>query len=382
MKIAMLVKLGAFLAVAGLFAAMEIGTLTGPHVGTTHTYYAYFDTPDGVSGLRSGNPVRVAGVSVGKVTGIELVNAQEARVEFTANENQRITTDTWAVVRYANLLGQRFLELKLQGSGTHVLAPGGTIPAQHTKPALSLTALFNGFRPLFAALTPQEVNELSQDIIDILQGQSGRIDDLVARTADLTSNLAQRDQVFGQVVDSLTTLLKTVAQHDTELGQVVTTLQALTAQLHADGPAIMSSLGSVDSLIGSVGSLLGQVNAQNQLPGDISDAAAVTGRLAKNTETLVPLVNGFVQAFGDFDRVSQNGNWINTYLCTAIANPMGTPQITAGDVVASIESAAGKNPTLANLFGGLLGGLPATKVPLTIPGGTVGNPAAHTQVCR
>lgn len=112
MRWKLLLRLGVFFALAGLLAVMELTTLTGPHTGTTHEYHAMFGgsaNSDGVSGLRVGNPVRVSGVAVGKVTDVVLVNAQTAKVTFTANENQHITTHTHAIVRYANLLGQRYL---------------------------------------------------------------------------------------------------------------------------------------------------------------------------------------------------------------------------------------------------------------------------------
>ena len=114
-------------------------------------------------------------------------------------------------MRYANLLGQRYLALtQSSGPGTP-LRYGDTIPQTRTAPALSLTALFNGFRPLFSGLSPTQVNELSGDIVGVLQGESGRVDDLITKTADLTRNLAQRSETFSQVIDGLTKLLGTVA---------------------------------------------------------------------------------------------------------------------------------------------------------------------------
>lgn len=387
MKARILVKLGAFLAVAGLLAVMELGTLTGPHVGSTHTYYAVFGGADGVSGLRDGNPVRVSGVAVGKVASVELVDATHAKVAFTANGNQKITSHTWALVRYANLLGQRYLALSQAGSAPgKVLAPGATIPDARTEPALSLTDLFNGFRPLFSALTPQQVNALSQDIIGVLQGQTGRIEDLIAQTADLTSNLADRNQTFTQVVDSLSTLLGAVAKHDNQLAQVVTTLHELTSQLHADGPAILDSLGSVDALTGSVAGLLGKLEDHN-LPADLSDAASVTGVLAKSTDTVKTLVDGFVQAFGTFARVSQNGNWINVYACNVYARTLGTVSITSKQGLNALLSLI-KSPlagSISDLTGGIIDGLglggAALPLPLKLPNGRVGGSSAQTKVC-
>jgi len=370
---------------------MELTTLTGPHTGTTDSYSAIFGGPDGVSGLRTGNPVRVAGVAVGKVSDIHLIDAEHALVTFTANRNQQITDHTWAVVRYANLLGQRYLGLTQSSPGGAVLHPGATIPQQRTAPALSLTALFNGFRPLFTGLTPEEVNELSQDLIDVLQGQSDRIDDLIARTADLTGNLADRDQTFTTVVDSLTKLLSTVAQHDDQLASTVTALHGLTTVLHQEGPAIGDSISGVDQLIGSVGGLFEQLENHN-LPADVADAASLAKLLAGNTDTVASLVSGFASAFQTFARISQNGNWINIFACNVYVHTYGTVQVSASQVLGSIQSFIGQVPGLGGVVDNLLGslGIPslgglldnaAAPVPLKLPNGQVGGTGAHTAVC-
>jgi phospholipid/cholesterol/gamma-HCH transport system substrate-binding protein len=377
MNVKALVRLCVFMAVAGLFAVMELTTLTGPHTGTTDGYAAMFGGPDGVSGLRIGNPVKVAGVAVGKVTGIDLVDAEHAKVSFTANRNQKVTTHTWAVVRYANLLGQRYLALTQSTPGGAAQPPGSVIPQRRTAPALSLTDLFNGFRPLFSALTPQQVNELSQDIIDVLQGQTSRIEDLIARTADLTGNLAHRDQTFATVVDSLDKLLTTVSQHDRQLAGVVTSLHALTTELHDEGSAVVGSLGGVDRLIGSVGRLFQNLD-DHSLPADIADAASLTKLLAANTDTVAGLVSGFASAFQTFARISQNGNWINVYACNVFVKTYGSVNITLNQVIGSLGDALG----LPSLPGIPLLGDKQLDVPLKLPNGRVGGSPQHTAVCR
>lgn len=370
MNVRALVRLVIFMAIAGLFAVMELTTLTGPHTGTTDGYSAIFASPDGVSGLRTGNAVKVAGVAVGKVTGVDLVDAEHAKVTFTANRNQKITTHTWAVVRYANLLGQRYLALTQASPGGAALPAGTTIPQQRTAPALSLTDLFNGFRPLFSALTPQEVNELSQDIIDVLQGQTSRIEDLISRTADLTGNLANQDATFRSVVDSLDKLLGTVAKHDDQLAAVVVSLHSLTAELHQEGSAILGSLGGVDRLIGSVGRLFKSLD-QHSLPADIADAASITKLLANNTETVAGLISGFASAFQTFARISQNGNWINVYACNVFVKTYGTVSITLNQLLGS----AGLPLHIPGIGNSQL------DVPLKLPNGRVGGAPNHTAVC-
>jgi phospholipid/cholesterol/gamma-HCH transport system substrate-binding protein len=361
-----LVRLALFVVVALAAGVLEFNTLTGPHVGATHEYAAVFGGTDGVSGLRTGDDVRVAGVVVGEVTGETLVDAEHVRVAFTANEHQALTSHTWAVVRYANLLGQRYLALtQSHGPGTP-LHYGDTIPQDRTAPALSLTALFNGFRPLFSGLSPNQVNELSGDIVAVLQGQSGRIDDLITKTADLTRNLARRSDTFSQVIDGLTTLLSTVAAHDDELAGVLTSLRSLTAALHADGPGILDSLDSLDSLAGSLGGLLGKLEDHN-LPADIADLNAVSGVVAKNSAALDRLLSGAVTAFGDFARITQTGNWADIYLCSMSIESYGRATVTGADFVANLRDLLG--PGLGNLLAKLGIGtstLAALAVPLPV----------------
>lgn len=384
MNRAVLIKLGLFVVVALTAGLLELNTLTGPHVGTTHEYHAMFGGPDGVSGLRSGDDVRVAGVVVGKVTDETLVDAEHARVTFTANENQALTSHTWAVVRYANLLGQRYLALTQSGGPGTPLHYGDTIRQQRTAPALSLTALFNGFRPLFSGLSPKEVNELSGDIVGILQGQSGRIDDLITRTAELTRNLAQRSDTISTVIDGLTKLLGTVAAHDDQLAGMLTSLRSLTAALHADGPGILDSLDSLDALTGSVGGLLGRLEKHN-LTADIADLNAVTGVVAKNSTALQRLLSGAVTAFGDFARITQTGNWADIYFCSLSITSYGQARLTGADFVSDLEDVLG--PKLGSLLSRLGIGTStlaklAVPLPITLPQGRVGSSPTQTDACR
>jgi phospholipid/cholesterol/gamma-HCH transport system substrate-binding protein len=384
-RTSVLLKLGAFALVALLAGVMEFNTLTAPHTGSTRTYHAIFAGADGVSGLRGGDPVKVSGVAVGKVTGTDLLDASHVRVSFTANDNQTLTSNTFAVVRYANLLGQRYLALTRSGPGGTRLRPGGTIPQQRTAPALSLTALFNGFRPLFQGLSAQEVNQLSGDIIAVLQGQGDRLESLLRHTAELTGDLAERDSTFNQVVDHLASLLGTLARHDDQLAGLVSSLHALTGELHAQGPAILDSLDGVDALIGSLARLLPQLE-QHGLSQNIQAINTTAGVLAHNSDTLGRLITGFVTAFGDFSRVSQNGNWVNIYPCIVVAQTYGQPRVTLADGLAGIAQALGPLGGLLSSLGigvGALGSLALPlPLPLKVPVGPVGSATDHSAVCR
>jgi phospholipid/cholesterol/gamma-HCH transport system substrate-binding protein len=375
------VKLSVFLVLTTLLGVMVVSTLVGGSVGTTDTYHAIFTD---VSGLHTGDSVRVSGVVVGSVTGETLVDATHVRVTFTANRDQQLTTTTDAVVRYANLLGQRFLALTQDDPPGSPLRPGGTIPQSRTAPALSLTALFNGFRPLFQSLQPSQINQLAGEIVEVLQGEGGTVADLFAQTAQFTTDIGKRDDLIKGVVDGLTAVLHTVSTHDTQLQSAIGSLKSLTGALSADSPAIGDALAGVDQLIGSVSDLLGGLD-QHNLHGDAVDLQQLAGVIAQNSSALDAVVKEFPQAFGAFDVVTQSGNWINAYPCAINAAVRGTPSASPTQIAALIADylGGGKNvlSTVVAVLGGLLpkGGVP---VRLDIPTGPVGDPNTHSQVCR
>ncbi len=203
-------KLAVFLVVSVLATVIVAASLLNLSASARTPYTALFTD---ASGLQPGDFVDIAGVQVGAVTGVRLQGTR-ALVTFTADSNQRLTTTTHADVDYANLLGQQLLSLQPGGRPGRLLPPAAVIPTSRTAPALDLTSIFNGFQPLFEALSPTQVNQLTASIIDVFQGESGTVADLVTQTASLTQNLAARQQLIGQVIDNLSSSVAgTLDQH-------------------------------------------------------------------------------------------------------------------------------------------------------------------------
>ncbi|HEX4559467.1 MAG TPA: MCE family protein, partial [Mycobacterium sp.] len=156
------VGLGLFLTVCLLAAFLLVSIFAQLRFGEGKTYYAEFTN---VSNLRTGKLVRIAGVEVGKVQDISINPDATVRVEFTADNSVTLTEGTQVVIRYDNLFGDRYLALEEGAGGLKVLSPGQTIPLARTKPALDLDALIGGFKPLFRALNPDQVNALSEELL-------------------------------------------------------------------------------------------------------------------------------------------------------------------------------------------------------------------------
>jgi phospholipid/cholesterol/gamma-HCH transport system substrate-binding protein len=160
-----------------------------------------------VSGLAQDDFVRIAGVEVGKVKKISIESNSLVSVEFSADDTVVLTKGTRAAVRWADVFGGRYLSLEEGVGATQRLEPGTTIPTERTLPALDLDSLIGGFRPLFRALDPDQVNALTGQLIAALQGQGTTVSSFLSQTAAVTSTLADRDELIGQVITNLNTVL-------------------------------------------------------------------------------------------------------------------------------------------------------------------------------
>src|SRR3984893_10624456 len=197
------VRLGIFSLVLLLFTVMIFIVFGQIRFDSTHSYSAEFTN---VSGLREGQFVRASGVEIGKVKSIELVDGgKRARVKFNVDRSIPLYQSTSAQIRYLDLIGNRYLELKRgEGDGyDKVLPPGGDIPLARTSLALDLDALIGGFKPLFRALDPEKVNTIATALVTVFQGQGGTINDILDNTAQLTSAIGERDQAIGEVIKNL-----------------------------------------------------------------------------------------------------------------------------------------------------------------------------------
>jgi phospholipid/cholesterol/gamma-HCH transport system substrate-binding protein len=297
-------------------------TIANADFGDTNGYSARFTD---VTSLNTGDDVRIAGVKVGEVTSISIVDRRQAEVGFDIQSDITLPASVTATIKYRNLVGQRYIALG-QGTGpvNQTLPAGGAIPLSRTQPALDLTELFNGFKPLFQALSPDDVNQLSYEIIQVFQGEGGTIDSLLASTAQLTSTIADKDQVIGQVIDNLNTVLNTVNAHGTQLADLVTTTQQLVSGLAADRQPIGDAISSLGQLATTTAGLLDQGRAPLQ-----ADITAL-GTLSKNLDDSQAVVQHFIQFLPTkltaIIPTASYGSWFNFFLCSA-SGTVGLPPL-------------------------------------------------------
>jgi phospholipid/cholesterol/gamma-HCH transport system substrate-binding protein len=274
-----------------------------------------------VSGLKGGNFVRIAGVEVGKVKDLVLHKDGTVTVDFTLDKNLTLTEGTRAAIRYENLIGDRYLSLEEGPGSVRRLQPGQMIPLAQTSPALDVDALIGGFRPLFRALDPDQVNALSGELLKVFQGQGATISSVLAQTSALTSTLAGRDELIGQVITNLNTVVGTFAAHDDQFSAGLDKLSQLTQELADRKSDIATGTAYINAAAGSVADLLGA--ARQPIKDAVQQTDRFAGQIMSDRDYVDNLVKTLPDAYQVLARNGLYGDYFGFYLCDAILKVNG-----------------------------------------------------------
>jgi phospholipid/cholesterol/gamma-HCH transport system substrate-binding protein len=318
----MVIKVSLF-AVAMLIVAAGLVVIFGDfRFGAETTYHATFID---ASRLKAGQKVRIAGVPVGSVSGIKLNPDNSVDVKFGIDRRYTLYSSTCAVIRYENLVGDRFLEITSGPGELRKLPPGGTINAQHTQPALDLDALLGGLRPVLKGLDADKVNTVSSYIIELLQGQGGALSNVLADTSAFTLALGQRDQLIGDAITNLNTVLGTIDQKSAQFSASVDQLQQLITGLAKNKDTIAGAIPPLASTTTDLTQLL--KNSRRPLQGILEN----TRPLATELDTRKAEVANDIEQLGeDYLRLSAlgaYGSFFNIYFCSVtikINGPAGS----------------------------------------------------------
>ena len=234
-------------------------------------------------------------------------------MSFDVESDRPIAVSTRAQIRYRNLVGQRYVALTEGAGPSAPLAEDGTLPLRQTQPALDLTVLFNGFKPLFAALNPDDVNAFAMEIIKTLQGEAGDVGSLLGHTASLTSTLADRDAVIGRTIDNLNSVLGTVDERDQQLSTLIVQLQRFVSGLAQDRKAIGASLTNIATLADATSQLVQQ--GRPAIRDDVVQLGRVTKTLDDNKKIVEGVLERMPNKLDTITRTATYGSWFNFYLC-------------------------------------------------------------------
>lgn len=311
-------RIGVFVVVCLVAAAAMFFVFGQLRFQSENTYKARFTD---VSGLAGGNFVRIAGVEVGKVKDVSVQDDSTVLVEFTTDRSVVLTEGNKAVIHYQDLVGGRYLALEEGVGGVRRLNPGDTIPLSQTNPALDLDSLIGGFRPLFRALDPDQVNALTGQLVAAFQGQGASFNSIFAQTAALTNTLADRDQLIGQVVTNLNTLLGSLGDQSDQFAESVDSLSKLMEGLANRKQDISNGLAYANAAAGSIADLLSQ--ARPPFKKVVAETDRTAQNLLADRDHLDHLLDTLPDSFRVLSRQGMYGDFFSFYMCDLLLKVNG-----------------------------------------------------------
>jgi phospholipid/cholesterol/gamma-HCH transport system substrate-binding protein len=304
-----LIGFGIFMVLAIAVTTLIWTTLGRSVAGETETYAALFED---ASGLQSGDDVRIAGVRVGKVEDVSL-DGNTARAQFVLERGQTVYENTTISIKYQNLIGQRYLALDTIGQSTGTVEPGATIGIERTEPSFDVSALLNGFQPLFSVLDPQQVNSLSESIVATLQGDGVSISTLVVQSASLAAEFAEKDEILGLIVANLGQVLAEVADRGDDTTALIESTQRLMTDLNAQAEPLATAVRTIGDSAGPVAEMVDDVRPT--LSGTIDRLGATTDLVNRDGAQLSTSIGMLPSVLSSFSRITENGSFINMYVC-------------------------------------------------------------------
>jgi phospholipid/cholesterol/gamma-HCH transport system substrate-binding protein len=283
--------------VTGVFA---YGTVGG-RGGSYQLSAVFTDT----GGIESGADVRVAGVSVGTVTGVEAdFDTGQVILTFDVDDGVALGPETRAEIAAATLLGGYYLRLYGEVTEPHLESlpdddPRRRIGLEHTRNPLSLVGTLSDTTDLLEGIHIEDINavmaeladathrnidlvpELLADLTrigDAVTAREQQIRDLIGNGETITAALASRDEQLVALIDSATALLDTITARRDELATTLGAGSSAVAQLTA---LITTHRASIDALLSDAHVFLDRVGTNIETINDgLGDAGALIALLA------------------------------------------------------------------------------------------------------
>lgn len=280
--------------------------------GPFKSQYALEAVFEEATGVLRGDLVTLAGVSVGKVESFRVEDGR-AVLKLLINREVRIPTESRAVIRYRNLVGQRMVALEPPDVASRpFLEDGDRIPVDQTKGSLDFGKVFNNLKPLVQGFEGADVNTLSKALIVSFGEHADDLDAIFADTAKVTNDLAARDEAIASLVANLDDTAGSLVNERAQLQRLLRNLADITGVLAESAPELDRILTNLDQATGDFGRLI-----DGNRPGldqSIRDIGTLLSLLVAHQEDVNQIAGNLHDVFRSTARATTYGEWANLYI--------------------------------------------------------------------
>ena len=308
------------LAVLAVIAALTYFSGSLPFIGGGTGYTAYFAE---AAGLQPGNEVRIAGVTVGQVTGVTLAGNKVA-VSFRV-KSQWVGNKTTAAIDIKTLLGDKYLALDPLGSGPQ--DPGTPIPLSRTTSPYDVTQAFGGVSQQISKINTAQLARSLRTLSAAFAATPPYVRSALRGLAELSASVASRDSAVTSLLAGTRKVTGTLAGESIRFQALLRDGNLLLAELRQRQAAIHELLVSTQALAIQLSGLVS--DNQAQLGPALAALDQVTTILQHDQASLaraLALAGPYYRLLGN---TLGNGRWFDVYLCGLVPRsyaPGNTPK--------------------------------------------------------
>jgi phospholipid/cholesterol/gamma-HCH transport system substrate-binding protein len=302
--------------VLALVALLAFNANNLPLIGGGTTYTALF-TED--AGLVPGNEVRVAGVTVGKVTGTAL-DGDRVKVWFQV-KGVWVGNASTVSIQIKTLLGDKYLALDPLGTGTQ--NPSQTIPATRTTAPFDVTQAFQQLGSTISQLNTKELGQSLEALANTFRNTPPYVHQAVTGLADLSRNIASQDTQLASLLNGTRQVTQDLATEDNNFRLLLGDGNLLLSELKLRQQAISELLRGTQNLASQISGLVNDDNAY--LRPTLSALNQVTTVLEQNQANLTKALSLAGPYYSLLGNALGNGRWFDVYLCGLVPKAYSPP---------------------------------------------------------
>jgi phospholipid/cholesterol/gamma-HCH transport system substrate-binding protein len=280
--------------------------------GNYNEYKAYFDD---TGGINPKSPVRIAGVEVGWVEAVRLLQRGKAELVLRVDERNKLAKNAYAMINQEGLIGNKTVEIDPGDPTTGFLIPGSTLSMPGKTPT-SVGELLDQFRGI--ALTIQDIASSIKSVVASRKSEkniktaltsiaeaSNRMSDFSLVLKDFAiKNEKNVSSVINDFKHFSADLKNTMDQNKENINSLLHDLRGSAHELNKGIPKVVNDVGNVskkigdvfDSADGAVSHAKGAFKGADEVIDKINTGKGTIGKLVNEEETYTDIkkaVSGF-----------------------------------------------------------------------------------------
>jgi phospholipid/cholesterol/gamma-HCH transport system substrate-binding protein len=287
-----------------LVTAFKAGDL--PLIGGGDTYHAAFEES---GGLKVNDEVRIAGVRVGKVTGVDLKNGK-VEATFKVKTPSKFGTQTSAAIKVKTLLGAMYISLEPKGPGQ--LKKDTTIPVSRTRSPYNVVQAFSGLADRAEEIDTKKLASSLNTLAALTKDTPAAFQGTLRGLSRLSETVASRNDQIGELLGNLHTVSGTLANRDEDIVTLMKDSDVLLRALVARRQAVHQLLVSTSRLSTELTLLVKQTRAD--LKPALQNLQGVVNLLLKNQSNLDESLRLMAPFYRVFANTLGSGPWFDTWI--------------------------------------------------------------------